>query len=129
MFKSVIKIMLAVLIVGFLVSSAQAEPISLSESQMDSITAGMVEKVSAFLCTVNVQGMDGLLNAGSHSDAVPIGGPITGYDVDGNLVTYITVAPGGAQDLYVPTQATNTGSPGGGFSAPGQSTYTAIWAR
>lgn len=131
MINTVIKITLTVMITGLLVSAAYAGPISLTETQMDSVAAGGVEKVEAFLCTVNVHGMDGLLNAREHAktESVGFGGPITGYDVDGNEVTYITVAPNGAQDLWVPLQATNTGTPGGGFSAPGQSTYTAIWAR
>lgn len=129
MMKTALKITLTVMIAGLLVSAVYAGPISLNETQMDSITAGGVNKVDAFLCTVNVHGMDGLLNASNHSESVPIGGPITGYDVDGNLVTYITVAPQGAQELLVSPNATNTGTPGGGFSVPGQSTYTAIWAR
>jgi hypothetical protein len=136
MMKTALKITLTVMIVGLLVSAAYAGPISLNETQMDSITAGRVEKVSAFLCTVNVHGMDGLLNAYNHSEAVPLGNEgktITGTDFYGNEVTYVTIAPqapdGKPQHLWVPIQATNTGSPGGGFSVPGQSTYTAIWSR
>ena len=128
MINTALKITLTVMIAGLLVSAAYAGPISLNETQMDSVTAGGVYKVPAFLCTVNVHGMDGLLNASYHNESVPIGGPITGDDVDGNQVTYITVAPQGKpQNLWVPLQATNTGKPSEGFSAPGQSTYTAIW--
>jgi hypothetical protein len=132
MMKTALKITLTVMIAGLLVSAAYAGPISLNETQMDSITAGRVEKVPAFLCTVNVHG-DGLLNAKDHrsdSAALHVGiGTPSGYDVDGNYVEYVTVAPHGAGDLYVPAQATNTGTPGGGFSVPGQSgsSYTAIW--
>jgi len=46
MMKTALKITLTVMIVGLLVSAAYAGPISLNETQMDSITAGRVEKVS-----------------------------------------------------------------------------------
>jgi len=123
--------MLAVLIVGFLVSSAQAEPISLNETQMDSITAGGDPRVDAFLCTVNVHG-DGLVNARAHNntDKVAFNDVTGGTDVNGDPVDYVTVAPLGHPNAFsVPVQATNTGSPKDGFSAPGQSGYTAIWAK
>lgn len=125
MIKKMMRISTAMLIGSLLAAGvAYAAPITLSDAQLDGVAAG------AFLCTVNLHG-DGLLNAMDHrSDTaglhVGIGTP-SGYDVDGNYVEYVTVAPAGAQNLTVPVQATNTGSPTDGFSAPGQSTYTAIW--
>ena len=125
MIKSTVRIVTAVMAGGLLVAGvANAAPVTLSDAQLDGVAAG------AFLCTVNLHG-DGLLNASDHrSDTaglhVGIGTP-AGYDVDGNYVEYVTVAPAGAGNLTVPVQATNTGTPTDGFSAPGQSTYTAIW--
>ena len=132
MVKAMTKMSLAVLVLGLLVSGAYAGPISLNSTQMDLVAAGGVDKVGGFICTVNLHG-DGLLNAADHrseiaAEHVGIGTP-SGYDVDGNFVEYVTVAPHGAGDLMVPVQATNTGTPTSGFSAPGQSTYTAIWNK
>lgn len=130
--KILMKISLAFMIVGLLASGVYAGPQVLNKAQMDSVTAGGVAKVSgAFLCTVNLHG-DGLLNAADHrsdtaADHVGIGTP-SGYDVNGEWVEYVTVAPKGAGDLNVPIKALNTGTPSAGFSEPGINTYTAIWA-
>ena len=132
MFKAMTKMSLAVLVVGLLASGAFAGPVPLHANQMDLVTAGGVDTVSGFICTVNLHG-DGLLNAADNrsetaAEHVGIGTP-SGYDVEGNYVEYVTVAPSGAGDLSVPANATNTGTPTDGFSTPGQPTYSAIWAR
>lgn len=137
MIKTALKITLTVMIAGLLVSAAYAGPISLNETQMDSVTAGRVEKVPAFLCTVNLHG-DGLMNAAEHNNTEKVAFNYVdvesagGYDANGETYNYVTVVPLGAQDLSVSPQATNTGTPTHGFSAPGQSSgrdYTAIWKR
>ena len=119
MIKATMKITLALMILGWLVSGAYAEPISLGEIQMDSVTAGGVDKVSAFVCPVITQDAVGMHNP----QASPLGD--TGH---------YTVVPETANngDLYVPKGATNGdgyGLPGGPHSAPGDTDYTAIWAR
>jgi hypothetical protein len=119
MINTAIKITLTVMIAGLLVSGAYAGPISLSETQMDSVAAGGVYKVSAFVCPVITQDAVGMHN--------PQAGPL------GDTGNY-TVVPETANngDLYVPKRATNAdgyGLPGGPHSAPGDTDYTAIWAR
>jgi len=119
MINTAIKITLTVMIAGFLVSGAYAGPISLSETQMDTVTAGGVYKVSAFVCPVITQVAVGMHNP----QASPLGD--TGH---------YTVVPATANNgnLYVPALATNgngSGLPGGPHSAPGDTDYTAIWAR
>lgn len=115
---------------GLLASGAYAAPLVLNNGQMDSVAAGGVETVSGFVCTVNTH-YQGLATAAekANTDAVGFGGPITGVNANGNTVTYYTVAPSGAGNLNVPVQATNTGTPGGGFSVPGDTTYSPIWNR
>jgi len=119
MINKAIKITLTVIIAGLLVSAAYAGPISLNETQLDSVTAGGVYKVSAFVCPVITQ------------EAVGIHNPQAG--ALGNTGDY-TVVPATANNgnLYVPATATNGdgyGLPGGPHSAPGDTDYTAIWAR
>ena len=62
MIKATIKIVLTMMMVGLLISFAYAEPVSLSETQMDSVTAGGVYKVSAFVCPVITQDAVGMRN-------------------------------------------------------------------
>ncbi|MEJ2440521.1 MAG: hypothetical protein P8047_04150 [Gammaproteobacteria bacterium] len=79
---------------------------------MDSIAAGGVETVSGFVCPVI--STDAVLNS-------PKGAAIAGGD-------YTIAGP----DVSVPLHATNgdgTGSPSGAHTSPGDTTYTAIWAR
>ncbi len=98
---------------------AYAAPVTLSDAQLDGVAAGGVEKVSGFVCPVITQEAVGLHN--------PIAGPL------GDTGHY-TVVPATAKNgnLYIPVHATNgdgTGQPGGPHSAPGDTDYTAIWAR
>ena len=137
MIKTTKKMTLAVMIAGLLAAGvAYAAPVTLSDAQMDSITAGGVEIVPAFLCTVNLHG-DGLMNAGEHNNTEKVAFNYVnveaagGSDVNGETYNYVTVVPQGhSLSLSVPEQATNTGTPTNGFSAPGQSSgssYTALW--
>ena len=86
-----------------LASGAHAAPVSLSLDQMDTVSGG------AFVCPVI--STDAVLNA---TNGVQINGA---YSVAGPTIS-------------VPVHATNgdgTGSPGGSFSSPGDTDYTAIW--
>ncbi|MBW2451990.1 MAG: hypothetical protein JRE16_05325 [Deltaproteobacteria bacterium] len=93
---------------------AYAEPIPLSHVQMDSITAGGVERVDGFVCPVITT--DAVLNS-------PKGGML-------GIEGFYTI---GGPDVMVPVHATNGAgngnNPGGPFSQPGDLNYTAIWAR
>ena len=119
--------LLAGCIVAF---GSYAAPVALNDAQLDAVAAGGQDTVSGFVCTVNVH-YAGLATAANkaQTEAVNFGGPITGVDVNGDTTTYYTVAPHGAGDLTIPLNATNTGTPSAGFSAPGDKTYSAIWAR
>jgi hypothetical protein len=116
------KLVLA-LAIGFVFASSAlaAGPVALSEAQMDQVTAGSAEKVSAFVCPVIL------------SQAVGDNNPQASEL--GTSGTY-TVVPATANnaDLYVPAGATNadgTGIPGDleTQAAPGDPNYTAIWGR
>lgn len=93
-------------------TGAYASPVSLSETQMDSVAAGGVEKVDGFVCPV-----------------------ITGKGVQGNEKFFAISADGTyysfhGPDVSVPVLATNangSGRPGGEFATPGSTDYTAIW--
>ena len=92
-------------------SSVYATPVSLSDTQMDSVAAGGVERVDGFVCPVI--STDGVLNS-------PNGITING--------AYSVLGP----EVSVPVHATNdngAGSPGGSFASPGDTSYTAIWAN
>ena len=127
---AMLKTTLGLLAGCLLASGAYAAPLALSNAQLDSVAAGGADTVSGFVCTVNLH-YDGLAKAADKANtaSVTFGGPITGEDINGVTTTYYTVAPHGAGDLRVPVQATNTGSPTGGFSTPGNTTYSPIWAR
>ena len=114
------KLILA-LAIGFVFafSAFASGPVALTESQMDQVTAGGVEKVSAFVCPVITSQA-----VGEHN---PQAGEL------GTSGTY-TVVPSTANNgnLSVPATATNAdgyGVPGGPQAAPGDTDYTAIWAR
>jgi len=123
MIKATLKIFLTVMMVGLLVSVAYAEPSSLNETQMDSVTAGGVTKVLAFVCPVITSTAVGLHNP----KAVELG----------SSGTYTVGPPTNARGgmLMVPARATNAdgyGIPGvtSGInkqSQPGDTNYTAIW--
>lgn len=125
MIKATTKIALVLLVVGLLVSSAYAGPKVLSKAQMDSVAAGGVYKVSAFVCPVITQTAVGMHNP----KAVPLG----------NSGTYTIGPPTGARggELMVPEHATNAdgyGVPGdttgsNAQSQPGDTDYTAIWSN
>jgi hypothetical protein len=94
-------------------ASAGAAPVSLSAAQMDSVAAAGVETVDGFVCPVI--STDNVLHS-------PRGGAL-------GIEGFYTI---GGPDVAVPLHATNTdgaGSPGGPFSQPGDTTYTAIWAK
>jgi len=94
-------------------ASASAAPVSLSAAQMDSVAAAGVETVDGFVCPVI--STDNVLHS-------PRSGTL-------GIEGFYTI---GGPDVRVPLHATNTdgaGSPGGPFSRPGDTTYTAIWAR
>lgn len=112
MIKTAIKITSTVFATCLLATSAYAGPVSLSESQMDSVAAGGVDKVDGFVCPVI--STSGVLNS-------PKGGEL---GVEG----FYTI---GGPNVSVPVHATNgdgAGSPGGPFSQPGDTNYTAIWS-
>ena len=114
------KLILALAIGVVFASSAFASgPVALSNAQMDQVTAGGVDKVSAFVCPTIT------------NDAVGENNPQAG--ALGDTGDY-TVVPETANngDLMVPVTATNGdgyGTPTGSHSVPGDIDYTAIWAR
>jgi len=94
-------------------ASGHAAPVSLSAAQMDSVAAAGVETVEGFVCPVI--STENVLHS-------PKAGAL-------GIEGFYTI---GGPDVRVPLHATNTdgaGSPGGPFSRPGDTTYTAIWAR
>lgn len=119
MTKATIKMALGLVAGTLFASAASAQPIALTDTQMDSVAAG------SFVCPVIVQENGSGLATASDNEGVP--------DFVGNSLPAegeYTVAPPGASDLTVPMGATNgdgTGSPGGAHSAPGDTDYTAIW--
>jgi hypothetical protein len=132
MIKKTMAMISTMMVGGLLASNVYSAAITLGDAQLDAVAAGGRETVSGFLCTVNLHG-DGLLNARDHRSAtaaehVGIGTP-SGIDVNGEYVEYVTVAPSGAGNLTVPAHATNTGTPGAGFSTPGDTSYSPIWNR
>jgi hypothetical protein len=112
------KLFLALAIGVVFASSALASgPVALNDTHQ--VTAGGVEKVDAFVCPVITSQA-----VGEHN---PQAGEL------GDSGTY-TVVPDTANngDLSVPITATNSdgsGIPGGPQAAPGDTNYTAIWAR
>jgi hypothetical protein len=113
------KLFLALAIGIVFASSALASgPVALNDTQMDQVTAGGVEKVDAFVCPVITSQA-----VGEHNPQAGALGSTGDY----------TVVPATANNgnLSVPITATNgdgTGVPGGPHAAPGDTTYTAIWA-
>lgn len=112
MIKITIKLALAVAIAGLLASSAYAEPVTLSEAQLDSVAAG------SFVCPVLTTDAPFNNPANPSGKFIAIG--------DGH---YSILGP----DVVVPQNATNTlddgnpGTPPGPHAAPRDRGYTAIW--
>lgn len=91
---------------------AHADPVSLSDAQMDSVVAAGVETVDGFVCPVITT--ENVLHS-------PKGAAIG----EGH---YTIAGP----DVSIPLHATNgdgAGTPPGPHSQPGDTDYTAIWAR
>jgi hypothetical protein len=91
---------------------ALADPVALTPAQMDSVAAGGVEKVDGFVCPVI--STENVLNS-----------PKAGAIGQGDYTI-------GGPDVSIPIHATNgdgAGTPPGPHSAPGDTDYTAIWAR
>lgn len=109
MTKSTMKIALAMFATGLFASTAYAEPLSLTDVQMDSVAAGGESTPTGFICPVI--STDAVLNS------------VNGIAING---AYSILGP----EVAVPVNATNgdgTGSPGGTYSSPGDTDYTAIW--
>ena len=103
------KIALSAVATCLFASSVYATPVSLSDAQMDSVAAGGVERVDGFVCPVI--STDAVLNS-------PNGITINGaYSIGGPVVTVPILA----------TNADGAGRPGGEFSSPGDTDYSAIW--
>lgn len=116
MTKSTLKMALALIAGGLFASTAYAEPVSLTDTQMDSVAAGGVEKVDGFVCPV--------IKTSAVTNS-PKGMPIG--TTQGGETVYYTI---GGPDVAVPEGATNEGFPGdGNFLTPGDIGYTAIWDR
>ena len=112
MTKATVKITLAVITGCLLASGAYAAPVSLSDAQMDSVAAGGVESVDGFVCPVITTAA--VLNS-PNGEAIGEG-------------HYSIIGP----DVAIPVHATNgdgAGTPGGSHSQPGDTNYTAIWAK
>ena len=112
MTKSTMKIALALFATGLFASTAYAGPVSLTAAQMDTVAAGGVQTVDGFVCPVI--STDAVLNS------------VNGIAIAGG--DYSILGP----DVSVPVHATNAdgaGSPGGAHAAPGDTNYTAIWAK
>ncbi len=93
------------------VTSVQAEPLVLTDTQMDGVAAGGVDKVDGFVCPVI--STSAVLNS-------PNGAQIGGGD-------FSIIGP----NVSIPLHATNgagAGTPAGPHAQPGDTDYTAIWA-
>ena len=109
MTKTTMKMALAAATTFLLATNAFAEPLVLSNTQMDSVAAAGAPSPTGFVCPVI--STDAVLNAK------------TGITING---AYSILGP----VVRVPVGATNgdgTGNPGGSFASPGDSAYTAIW--
>lgn len=112
MIRSLLYTLAVIGITGLCSSAVSAAPVMLNEKQLDSIAAGGVAKVDGFVCPVI--STDAVLNS-------PNGAAIGGGD-------YSIIGP----DVSIPVHATNRnglGTPGGNHASPGDTDYTAIWAK
>jgi len=109
MTKPTLKIVLAAAATFMLASNAYAQPVTLSDIQMDSVAAAGAPSPTGFVCPVI--STENVLNAKN------------GITING---AYSILGP----EVSVPIGATNgdgAGSPGGTFASPGDTGYTAIW--
>lgn len=108
------KISIAVVSTCLFVTSAFAAPMVLNGNQLDSVAAGGVERVAGFVCPVLTT--DAVLHS-------PNGGEL-------GIPGFYTI---GGPNVMVPIHATNGAgngnNPNGPFSQPGETDYTAIWAK
>jgi len=108
------KMILAVVTASLFATSAFAGPVLLSDHQLDSVAAGGVVRVAGFVCPVITT--NAVLNAKN-------GGPL-------GIAGFYTI---GGPNVMIPIHATNGAgngnNPGGPFSQPGDTDYTAIWAK
>jgi len=112
MTKATMKIALALFTGGLFASGAYAGPVSLTDAQLDTVAAGGMQSVDGFVCPVIT------------TDAV-LHSPNSAAIGEGH---YTILGP----DVSVPVHATNgngSGIPGGSHSEPGDTDYTAIWAK
>ncbi len=116
MIKQMATIISAVMVGGLLASGVYAAPVTLNDTQLDSVAAGGAARMDGFVCPViKNPGVD----HNPHEKAHQIGE--TGY--------YTVVGP----NVSVPVNATNrngAGYPSGNpetFDKPGDIGYTAIW--
>ena len=103
---------LAAMVASLCAVSAHADPVSLTAAQMDSVIAGGIETIDGFVCPVITT--ENVLHS-----------PRAGAIGEGHYTI-------GGPDVSVPLHATNgdgAGSPPGPHSQPGDTDYTAIWAR
>lgn len=110
--KAKTKCALAATVASFAALAAHAEPVALTDAQMDSVAAGGVTTVDGFVCPVITT--NNVLNS-PKAQAIGEGH----YTISG-------------PDVSVPLHATNgdgAGTPPGPHSEPGDTDYTAIWAR
>lgn len=113
MLRATIKFAAVALSSCLFASGALAAPVTLSDTELDAVAAGGVELVDGFVCPVI--STENVLNS-PKSGALGIEG-------------FYTI---GGPDVTVPMFATNgdgAGSPGGPFSMPTETDYTAIWSR
>ena len=113
MIKAILKSGPVVLAACAFTATAWADPVSLSDAQMDAVAAGGADKVDGFVCPVI--STDAVLNS-------PRGAEL-------GIEGYYTI---GGPDVSIPLHATNgdgSGSPQGPFTQPGDTDYTAIWSR
>ncbi len=106
--KSILATVVGCLMAG---GAMAATPVSLTDSQMDNVTAGAAPSPTGFVCPViSTENVLHSPKAGTLGDTgdYTIGGPV----------------------VRVPMHATNgdgTGVPAGPHSSPGDTDYTAIW--
>jgi len=106
------KLALPAIVASFAAISAHADPIALTDAQMDAVAAGGVETIDGFVCPVITT--ENVLHS-----------PKAGAIGEGHYTI-------GGPDVSVPLHATNgdgAGTPPGPHSQPGDTDYTAIWAR
>jgi hypothetical protein len=114
--KTTIKLATALFSGCLLAAGASAQPLVLSDAQMDAVAAGGMVRVEGFVCPVIT------------TDAVFRDGEGPGGEL--GIEGFYTI---GGPTIMVPEHATNGAgdgsNPGGPFHQPGEITYTAIWKK